>query len=171
MSISTFVLSPPGFNQNTITRFVQSSEPGDIEAGIEAAVAEIVALNNNTITPVNDKYGIAALDLAGGGDGHTFVVQITFTTNLANTLYSLVYGTPPSTLLDQGGNPPQPFHAGAYLASEEEALAIAQQATYDRLRALDPAPGKRFTVFGNAFAGAAKGTRFMGVVIGFSGSV
>ena len=169
MSISTFTLSPPGTDQNTITRFVQSSEPGDIEAGIEAAVAEIVALNT-TITPTDDKYGIAALDLAGGGDGHTFVAQITFTTNLANTLYSLIYGTP-SALLDQGGNPPQPFHAGAYLASEKEALAVAQQATYDRLRALDPGPNKQFTVFGNSFAGAAKGTRFMGLVIGFSGSV
>jgi hypothetical protein len=168
MSISTFILSPPGDSTNTITRFVQSSEPGDIEVGIEAAVAEIVALNV-TIADTNDKYGIAAVDLAGGGDGHTFVAQITFTTNNANSLYSLVYGTP-SVLLDQGGNPPQPFHAGAYLASNEEALAVAQQAAYDRLRALDPAPNKRFTVFGNAFAGGAKGTRFMGLVVGFSGT-
>ena len=159
MSISTFVLSPPGTAQNTITRFVQSSEPGDIEAGIAAAVAEIVALNA-TITPTDQKYGIAAVDIAGGGDGHTFVVQITFTTNDANFLYGVVLGaSTPSFILPT-------VHAGAYLASDKDALAIAQQVTYDRLRAFDTQV-QQFTVIANSFAGAAKGTRFMGLVVGF----
>jgi hypothetical protein len=163
MSISTFVLSPPGNAQNTITRFVQSSEPGDIEAGIAAAVAEIVALNT-TITPPDEKYGIAAVDIAGGGDGHTFVVQITFTTNQANFLYGVVLGaSTPSFILPT-------VHAGAYLASDKDSLAIAQQVTYDRMRAFDPGQGKQFTVIANSFAGAAKGTRFMGLVVGFEGT-
>jgi hypothetical protein len=162
MSLSAFVLSPPGTAQNTITRFVQSSLPDDIEAGIEAVVAEIVALNQ-TIQSAGDKYGLAAIDLAGGGDGFRFVVQLTFTTNTANFAYIAVFGVQtPSDFLSG-------FHAGAYLASDAFELVRAEDATYARLRAFDQA-NHQFTVMGNSFAGASQGTRFMGVVVGFEGT-
>jgi hypothetical protein len=161
MSISTFVLSPSGTAQNTITRFVQSASPQDIEAGVEAAVAEIVALNLGLSNP--DKFGLAALDLAGGGDGHTFVVQITFTTDQANFLYAAATGVQtPSSLLAG-------FHAGAFLASDASELPRAQDETYARLRTFDT-QGHQFSVIANSFAGASKGTRFMGLVVGFAGT-
>jgi len=86
------------------TRVVESADPADLQARVNAAITEIYALAGS--------YQITAMTLAGAGDGHSFTVTIE-----AGKTADLV----------DGGFPSAPSVV-CYLASQAEALAVAHAA-------------------------------------------
>jgi hypothetical protein len=98
----TVTISSP---TSLVTRIVQSSDPADLEAKVNAAILEIAALAGS--------YQITAITLAGAGDGHTFTVTVE--AGAATDIVDGSFITPPSVV--------------CYSASEAEALAIAHQAS------------------------------------------
>jgi hypothetical protein len=124
-------------------------------------------------------YGDASL--AGGGDGHTFVLTLTFVPGLPGGLSSttassqlLLFGAWQSSNGSYSLIPPTPENLGVqcYLAASEESLALAGQQAIVAAEA-DAAgrtgslgtPVPAVFCFLDDVAGAAKGTRFMGALI------
>jgi len=110
-------------------KFVESAQADDLQARVNAVLADIFAAS--PVRVVTD------ITLAGAGDGHTFVVLI------ESALASAV-----------NGGLPGPASVQCYLASENEALAIA--------RGQQPLSGP---LADEQLVGSAKGTRFMGLSV------
>lgn len=110
--------------------FVESADPADLAARVNAALVDIFA--------AQPARAIAALTLAGGGDGHTFTVliQSALATDVA------------------GGITTSTARVACYMASESEALDVARRALTIAAFVAD-----------EQIAGAAKGTHFMGLVL------
>jgi hypothetical protein len=124
----------------TETRVIESADPVDMETQVAATLAEFAARSNPA-------FGLAFLDLAGGGDGHTFVCTMEFgAENFVSTI-------------------PIGFIAGIlfYMASERSALLVAREATQARLVPL-LSQNQVVTEIQTGLAGTSKGTRFMGYV-------
>jgi hypothetical protein len=129
----------------TVSRVVQSADPVDLETRVNAALADLAANPIEVAPGVFLPAIVSSIDLAGGGDGHTFVVTIT-----ASPVVSGGFG----------GFLPATITVACYLASEAEAIAAARAATFARF-------------FGDGFSqlldedleGASKGTRFMGIMV------
>jgi len=110
--------------------FVESAEADDLEDLVNAELAAIFA--------ASPARAVSGMSLAGGGDGHTFVVEI------ESAQASAVVG----------GITASGARVRCYLAGENEALAI--------VRAAIPITD---VIVDEQVAGAAKGTRFMGLVL------
>jgi len=106
---------------------VQSSDPEDLQERVNAAIGALV------------ERSVIGLDLAGAGDGYTFVVLIQHAASIAS------------------GSPPTSLTVRCYLAGEAEALMVARAAT-----SVPTAPLK---LVDEQCEGAAKGTRFMGMSV------
>ena len=119
---------------NATVVFVESAQADDLQLRANKAILAIY-----TASPAR---AISAITLAGGGDGHTFVVLIE---------------SAPATDVDGGLVNP---NGGClcYLASENEALSIARAVSFAQLPADEP-------VIDEQLAGSAKGTRFMGLIV------
>lgn len=111
--------------------FVESAQADDLAARVNAAILAIFA--------DEDAQFITSITLAGGGDGHTFVVAIEH--------------APEDEV---AGGLASPVTVVCYLASENEALTVARAAV---------AAGALIPIIDEQIAGAAKGTRFMGMMV------
>jgi hypothetical protein len=162
---------PPPFGPPFTTyvqKQVQSADADDMAIKVQQALDEIEQLNADIAVayaaltptpsqPLNDfLMSYADANLAGGGDGHTFVFTLTFTASLLNILAALL-GSPAL---------PELFEFQFCLASEEDALATTFHDMTERF-ALKSGPGTPIAIaIWQQVAGAAKGTRFMGGVGG-----
>jgi hypothetical protein len=111
-------------------QFVESAQADDLESRVNAKLAELFA--------ADPARAVSGITLAGGGDGHTFVVEI------ESALASAV----------DGGITASGARVRCYLASENEALAV--------VRSVIPITD---VIVDEQVAGAAKGTRFMGIIL------
>ncbi len=123
------------------TVFVEAAEASVMTARMTAAIAEIAdAAEGNII----------GIDLAGGGDGHTFVASIDVSSDPIGT-----------GLLEA-----ESTRIGCYLASSEEELPVARSAAVAVLLAeTAPVEGETLVMIDEQLVGASKGTRFMGMII------
>jgi len=121
-------LSPAATSAASV--FVESALPADLAARATTAIAAIA--NTRLITAIN---------LAGGGDGHTFVVEI------ESALIADV---------TTGGLVPSSTQVQCYMAAQSEALALA--------RSRVSVPSNR-SILDEQLAGASQGTRFMGLIV------
>jgi hypothetical protein len=115
-------------------RFVQSSDPTDLETLVNAQLAAIFAIGT--------AQAIAAISLAGAGDGDTFVVEITH-----------------APAVSVNGGIITAALCGCYIASDAQELAVARSALDAEIGSPIPA------IADEQLAGASKGTRFMGLVV------
>jgi len=144
-------LTTPTFTSTTTEeyRYIQSADPLDMQTrflGFLSALAiENVARVQQQLTPFN----VIDVDIAGGGDGHTFVVKFLLSTQLTGQ------GWDGDDDLDGVG-------VACWMASDEQGLAARQGAAIALLK-------NGFADVTNVavgFAGAAKGTRFMAFIAG-----
>jgi hypothetical protein len=115
---------------SVITRVLESADPDDLAAQVNGAIADIYALS-----PARK---VIDISLAGGGDGHTFVVVVEAA--LATEVSDGGFASAPSVQ--------------CYLAGANEALAAARAAARSAGDLSD-----------SQVAGASKGTRFMGMTV------
>jgi len=180
----------PGGPAVPVKRFVlQAADAPTLRAKVVEAFAAVQALNAQIasfysgtpaiVDALTLAYGDASL--AGGGDGHTFVLTLTFVPGVPSGLSAVSFSTQgllyANWIAASGGFtlvPPLPENLGVqcYLASSEEALALAGQQAVAAAEA-DAAgrvpsvgtPEPAVYCFLDDVAGAAKGTRFMGALI------
>jgi hypothetical protein len=147
---------PPAVPQ--LIRSLQAADAEEMTKLVAQMLAEMVVLNA-AIVAANPEYpdpdtlqlGIIDADLAGGGDGHTFVLTVTFLPLVSKSGLPLpeevVYG----------------FVTGSTAETIETLLSEKIQATANQAPDAENSP---LIVFWQAVRGAAKGTRFMA---GFAG--
>lgn len=146
--------------QNLNTRYVQSADPDDLTRKVRAVLVELAAIGT---APV-----LVAMNLAGAGDGHTFVVEIQSapdadTNEVAPEIpVTVTNGVPsPNVVCYMAGSAgTRPFTAPDTPAEVNElsaarAAAIARNGFTGQLTQDD-----------ELLAGAAQGTRFMGLILG-----
>jgi len=165
-----------------LVRQIQAGDAETMEAKAAADSAAVLALNGPLST--NDQWTPADANLAGGGDGHTFVFTVTYVRRSLNTAVprlaafvgnlltvnagSLAYPLPPATnvLATPTFVPGPEFFVSKFcLASAEQEIAGAFNDMV--ARAIADAGNDQAPSFWQQLAGAAKGTRFMGGVTVF----
>jgi len=182
-----------------IIRVVQAADAEEMEKKVQDVLDEITALNAtipdaSTSPPTYiknaNRFMLQDVNLAGGGDGHTFTCTLTFTRYILSSLALLglflagaspVVGSPPNEALaypaGQGTFPPDNnafddhFSPAVLvvrfcLASEEDALNVAMnQMVASGIAAFPATLNGVIVAQWQQIAGAAKGTRFMGGVV------
>jgi len=149
------VLPVPSPGATFLEVCVQASTPEEMTLKVQQALDEVIARNVLIVADpglgAEFKLTIGDVELAGGGDGHTFVLTITFVPPGLNGVQTAV-----STLLGSSVDlSPESFVFGFGLAGDGENLAPQ----YEQIvRQIIPESG--LGLF-NLAAGAAKGTRFM----------
>jgi hypothetical protein len=123
--------------------YIQSADATGMEAAFTAAIAAIVAANAKPLAP---QLNVVDVDIAGGGDGHTFVVRF-----LLSTAPAALSWTP--TVLPK-------VRGRFWMGSDAEALEAYQEAAIASLRSGTTQIDK----IAVGLAGAAKGTRFMAFI-------
>jgi hypothetical protein len=151
LSLIQYVIEPLPLGRAWLLRTVESAGPEDMEKRIAQVIAEIVKINED-IVDSKDKFDLADVDLAGGGDGHTFVAILSFTRAKFSGLGIAV--------------PPDTVRLGAYMASQRDAIDAAFNLTVTRLVQASTLDPKNFTAIFQPIRGASQGTRFMGLVVG-----
>lgn len=133
-----------------MTQFATAELADVTNTFVQAAEPQIMADALNVILQAASGGNlILALALAGGGDGHTFVVSVERSTNAGS-------GTP----LDEDN------FIGCYLASSAEELETAKNACVAAMLATpSPGPSETLQIIDDQIAGSSKGTRFMGMII------
>lgn len=170
MALTIAVLSRTSGVSNYIVRHAQAADPEEMARVVALHLAEIVALNDTIEDPQN-KFTPVDANLAGAGDGHTFIFTVTFTRVALAGVQNVLLGesaslplNPPAVFLD-----PSLFVAKFALASDQESVEasmnVAITALLDQLAGSPGGDATLFTPF-LAVAGAAKGTRFMCGVVG-----
>ena len=120
--------------------FVQAATAPELQALMTAALAQIASDDDGNVIGVN---------LAGAGDGHTFVAEINVSSDPLGTGY------------EASG-----MRAGCYLAGTAEELAVARIPVLAAMAAeTPPSEGDELTFLDEMVVGAAKGTQFMGMII------
>jgi hypothetical protein len=160
LSIITYNIDPA----MSMTRSVQAATPEQMELRLAVLLAEITALN--ALIPDDlDKWMPADGNLAGAGDGHTFVFTVTFVRTRCNRVINVLLGVPGGVINENTVFIPiSDFTTRFWLASESEALDLVMNRVLDELAASsDPEVGGSLAVW-QQVAGATQGTRFMGGV-------
>jgi hypothetical protein len=138
-----------------VIKVIESADPADMEKRVQAALDEVVAQNvliAAAYPGVADVLlSLADCDLAGAGDGHTFVFTMFFVPQVLNNLAGLLSDSPPGTLL------PELFRFNFAVAGERDALESQIQDAIARGIGVNE---NMITIF-QFLRGAAKGTRFM----------
>jgi hypothetical protein len=167
----------PGDNDYLI-RQVQAAEATEMETLVAAMNAAVVATNTGLSSP--NQFTPADANLAGAGDGHTFIFTATFIRrslnfvlpNLLGFAANLLPQSPPGSL----GYPlpvppafvpgPEAFSTKFCLASEQDAVSVAFNDMVSRAltAAGVPADFAALPAIWQQIVGSAKGTRFMGGV-------
>jgi len=153
-----------------IVRSAQAADPEEMERVVAAHLADIVAINAG-IDDAQAKFTPVDANIAGAGDGNTFIFTVTFTRVSIAAIQDTLLGEPVVLPLD-----PVPvffdpalfitkFAVGGEQDSVDEAIAAAIAKLLD---AAAGSVGGDATVLSNFMmvAGASKGTRFMAAVTG-----
>jgi len=148
------------FNSSTPSEqryeYVQSAEPESMQTAFQALLTAIVAENLVRVAAQQLALNVVDLDIAGGGDGHTFVVRLLLSTYVT---FGAGTGWPSANLATARGI--------FWIASTAEALHAAAPAALAGLQAAIDAQGQSVvTRMAAGMAGAAKGTRFMAFIAG-----
>ena len=151
LSIIQYVLEDPPLGRGWLIRTIESAAPEDMETRIAQAFAEIAKINVDIVDDL-DKFIVQDVDLAGGGDGHTFVATVTFVRQKFGALG-----------IDL---PPDIAKVGAYMASQRDAIDAALNLTVNRLVQASTEATKNLIAVFQPIRGASQGTRFMGLVVG-----
>ncbi len=123
------------------TRFVEATEASEMQRLLAAELADIDANVDGNITGVN---------LAGAGDGYTFVTEIDVSNDPSGTAYEAAS-----------------MRLGCYSASSAEELARARVPVVAAMLAeAPPVQGQELDIVDEQIVGASKGTRFMGLIVG-----
>jgi hypothetical protein len=125
----------------TSIHYVESADAADLQAKAQAVIdSQASALT------------LSFIDIAGGGDGHTFVMRLHF----VNTVTGSGIGVPVEIA-----------NIFVYEASQAVALQEARRALQAQLAVLFDtlSQGSQLFVMQTVLAGAQKGTRFMGALI------
>lgn len=130
--------------------YLQAAEAPIMERLFAKYISDLLAENATRVAAQKLPFNIAQIDIAGGGDGHTFVVTILKTTTSVEPV--------PNVLIGWSSNGLDHAKAVFWLGSDadaltdyaESAIAALQKGTQDI----------SFLFVGTA--GGAKGTRFMG---------
>jgi hypothetical protein len=125
--------------------YIQAAEASVMQAKFAEYITALIAENSGRQTPLN----VVDIAIAGGGDGHTFVLSST-----VSTVTSATTGWVAASLVDVKGV----FWMGA----DENALADYSEPALVQLLA----SGNTFQNIASGIAGAAKGTRFMAFMAG-----
>ena len=140
---------------------VQSATADGLAASTQRALLDVQERNVEIIAKLGPSYALWISDatLSGGGDGHTFVLEILFVSAQINLLGQLV------ALLGLGISlAPENFRFQFALAGDAENLPPLYdpmlQTLFDTVPAPPFQPQAAIGIF-NLWAGAAKGTRFM----------
>jgi hypothetical protein len=135
--------------------YIEASTPEELSRRFIALVASIVAENAARVTAQLDPFNIYDMDIAGGGDGHTFIVKLLLST----------WDPPESQFIARWASTgiagASTLQATFWLAGTEQELRIAASAALATF-----ASGSEATEINVGMAGAAKGTRFMGFIAG-----
>jgi hypothetical protein len=151
-ALSSTIVTFPGpdavLSAQLIQRFVDSANAPDLERKIQEELSKLIG------TP----YQLSFLDLAGGGDGHNFVVDLEFTDSSIPQPFGpqgiavqdcliLAYAAADALELTK-----------ARAAAQRRAVPffnqVASQPNFDRLRLIQ-----------TALSGSEQGTRFMGLLV------
>jgi hypothetical protein len=127
--------------------YIQSAQSSDMEARFTQKIAELIAENVVRVAAQLLPLNISDIDIAGGGDGHTFVVRLLLTTAVA--------ADPGPQWLSASF----PFvRARFWMGADAEALSDYQEAAIASLflGGLTDA-----VLCAAGMAGTSKGTRFM----------
>jgi len=157
MSVSLIIyldnalVTPPIKNWQSVQ--VQGASPEVLESRTREAL-DAVALFNTQIQDPEDRLEVADADLAGAGDGHTFVVTITFVKSSINLLRQ-AFEAPPLS--------PSEVKMFFCMAAQRDAFQVAFDAMIERVTKAVAPPEQSFA-FQQAVRGASKGTTFMGMV-------
>ena len=130
--------------------YLQAAEAPVMEKLFARYITGLVAENAARVAAQKLPFNIAQIDIAGGGDGHTFVVTILKTTAGIEPIPGVVIGWPFDALDHAKAVFWLGSDADALTDYAESALAALQKGTED------------ITDFFVGTAGGAKGTRFMG---------
>jgi len=128
--------------------YLQATEASVMEDLFTKYIAALDAANGPLPTP--ERLGVLDVDIAGGGDGHTFVLRI-----LVSAATSMA-GWSPTQLPNVNGR--------FWMGSDAEALEAYQEAAIASLLAITGVA----TNVAVGTAGAAKGTRFMAFIAAVS---
>jgi hypothetical protein len=142
--------------ERLLDTYVQSADADDLELRFNQALVEL-AKKNLALTP-EEAFEFALVDLAGGGDGHTFAAR----------LFSASNQEEPEEITESFGIDPALARVFFYQGSQSEALAKARadiDAKIAALFELDDIDAVQLLQTG--FAGASQGTRFCGFVLVF----
>jgi len=123
--------------------YIQAAESKVMEVLFAGYIAGLIAENVARAQAQQSALNVADVDIAGGGDGSTFVLRILVTTVLADTNWA---------------DTDLPAVQGRFwMGSDAEALADYQEAAIASL--IDAGTGINTVAVGHA--GSSKGTRFM----------
>jgi hypothetical protein len=124
-----------------VPAFVQAATAPELQALMTAALAQIASDDDGNVIGVN---------LAGAGDGHTFVAEINVSSAPLGTSYEA-----------------SDMRASCYLAGTAEELAVARVPVLAAMAAeTPPRDGASLTFVDEMVVGSSKGTQFMGMIIG-----
>jgi hypothetical protein len=127
--------------------YIQASEAPVMQSLFAKYLSDLAAEN----APLEDKLGVFDLDVAGGGDGHTFVCRILVSDSTDGVQWTA------SQIADGE------IAAQFWLASDAEALEQAQTRALALLMVEEDHKLEHVAV---GLAGASQGTRFMGFMAG-----
>lgn len=142
----TVPLTPSDF----LVEAPESASPEDLENLVNAALAKIAIEGAG---PQGIPY-VTAMTLAGGGDGHTFIVNITAFKG-------------PIGQVENGVLSAMVARVTCYMAATSEELLKAEVVARRRLFAVLTGPNATF--LDSQLAGASQGTHFMGMLVGSAG--
>jgi hypothetical protein len=130
--------------------YIQSAEAAGMEKLFAQKIIALIVENTARVAASKSPFNILDCDIAGGGDGHTFVVRFLLSTAQANPGFGWN-----STFLSA-------VQARCWMGSDAEALGDYQEAAIASLSKADP-PNTTVTLQAlcAGTAGASKGTRFM----------
>ena len=133
--------------------YIQSADAENMGAKFKALIAAIVVENaaRQAAQPQKLQFNIYDCDIAGGGDGHTFIVKLLLSTQVTE-----------GDLIGWEAENLSMLEATFWLSSTDEALRIAADSVLTTF--LNGVEELALPAVG--FAGAAKGTRFMGMLAG-----
>ena len=139
---------------STAYDYLQAAEAPVMEGLFAKYISDLMAENATRAAAQKLPFNIAQIDIAGGGDGHTFVVTILKTTATIQVSPDVVIGWAADSLVAARAVFWMGANADALTDYSENALVALQKGTED------------VTDFFVGLAGSAKGTRFMGFAAG-----
>ena len=139
---------------NSRIDFVQSADPVDLARRVNALLIEMATLAGARI---------AAINLSGAGDGHSFVAEI-LSVAAANDLEDVAVNVNPNA---PSAVPNSEIVAICYMASDAGVTGLVHQRSRAVAAALAAAPTFSFAkIIDEQNAGASKGLRYMGLILG-----